>query len=70
MGPSVFSSDQLLIASCFSLTHQQLRQLGYAGCDLARFVLGHEMRRGAPAWLAFEIHVGHGEIVGVADAKG
>jgi hypothetical protein len=69
-GRSLWRTPAAVAAASRLAGHQQVRQLGYAGCDLPRFVLGHEMRRGAPAWLAFEIHVGHGEVVRIADDVG
>ena len=46
---------------------KQLRQLGDPGCDLARFVLGHETRRCASARFVFKVDIRHGKIVAVAD---
>jgi len=51
-------------------SRQQLRQLGDAGCNLSRLILGHEIRRNTSARLRLEIDIRHGKLVDVADDVG
>jgi hypothetical protein len=49
---------------------QHLLQLGDAGRNLAGLILGHEIRRSAPARFRLELDIRHRETVGVADDVG